>query len=571
MNYKIHIHDRKYSDWSFFDENNQIVDSPFSSDFHPSHYKLYHNDVFQVQKDNNIHVVNREIDENRIFAGVILLSSGQTYGRTSNGRLLYKCVCHEANYPELLVPYDAKIGFSKAVVNKYVIFSYKDWSNKHPNGILRETLGDVSDLNVYYEYTLHAKSIHFSLTQLNKHLKQSLKTTPMDKQMEEMVKNPNNKIIDKTSQCYVFSIDPQGSNDLDDAFSCQQLEDNPDQFRVCVYISNVFLWIEQLQIWDLLSQRVSTVYFPDKKRTMLPSLFSEDWFSLLEKKERIAFTMEIIVNKDGNIVDDSLRFYSSLIKVRKNFVYDEDKLLANKHYKKLEELTMKMDANTRDSHDVVSFWMIQMNVFCAKYLADHKTGIFRQSSFKNKDLLKEIQNNDYDQKTKQMLSHWNNVSCKYTMFEEDQLKHEIMDQDHYVHITSPIRRLVDVLNQICFYKHVLSDNVSDQAIDFLEKWSKEINFLNTSMKSIQKVQNECNLLYAFHENHELQKEIYSGVIIQKQSKEEEFSYLVYIQGQNTIQSFKTRDNYNVFEKLSFKMYLFEDEHVCKRKIRISAV
>ena len=44
MNYKIHIHDRKYSDWSFFDENNQIVDSPFSSDFHPSHYKLYHND-----------------------------------------------------------------------------------------------------------------------------------------------------------------------------------------------------------------------------------------------------------------------------------------------------------------------------------------------------------------------------------------------------------------------------------------------------------------------------------------------------------------------------------------------
>ena len=571
MNYKIHIHDRKYSDWSFFDENNQIVESPFSSEFHPSHYKLYHNDVFQLQKDNSINIVNREIDEHRIFAGVLLLSSGQTYGRSSNGRLLYKCVCHEHNYPELLVPYDAKVGFSKAVVNKYVIFSYKDWNDKHPKGILRETLGDVSDLNVYYEYTLHAKSIHFSLTHLNKHLKQDLKTTPMDKQMEKIVKNPNNKIVDKTSQCYVFSIDPEGSTDLDDAFSCQQLEENPDQFRVCVYISNVFLWLEQLQIWDLLSQRVSTVYFPDKKRTMLPSLFSEDWFSLLEKKERLAFTMEVIVNKDGILVEDSIRFYTSLIKVRKNFVYDEQKLLANKHYKKLEELTMKMDANTQDSHDVVSFWMIQMNVFCAKYLAKHKTGIFRHSSFKDKDLLKEIQNNDYDQKTKQMLSHWNNVSCKYSMFEEDQLKHEIMNQDHYVHITSPIRRLVDVLNQICFYKYVLSNDVSDQASEFLEKWSKEITFLNTSMKSIQKVQNECNLLYAFYQNHELQKETHSGIIIQKQEKEDEYSYLVYIQKQNTIQSFKTKENYDVFEKLSFKMYLFEDEHVCKRKIRINPV
>ena len=98
---------------------------------------MYHNDVFIVEDDGIPKVIHSEVNETKIFAGVLLLSSGQTYGRSPNGRLYYKCICHEPHYPELLVPYDQKLGFSKAISNKYVTFSFKDWSTKHPTGILR--------------------------------------------------------------------------------------------------------------------------------------------------------------------------------------------------------------------------------------------------------------------------------------------------------------------------------------------------------------------------------------------------------------------------------------------------
>ena len=573
MQYKLHVHDRKYSSWSFFDENNHEIDPPkLCSDFHPSIYKMYHNDVFAIEDDGIPKVIHSEVNETKIFAGVLLLSSGQTYGRSSNGRLYYKCICHEPHYPELLVPYDQKLGFSKAISNKYVTFSFKDWSTKHPTGILRETLGNVNDLDTYYEYSLHAKNIHYSLTSLTKHLKTLLKETPMDKQLQNIMSNPKYQICDKREQCYVYSIDPEGSTDLDDAFSCQQLEENPDHYRVCVYISNVFLWLEQMELWPFLSNRVSTVYFPNKKRTMLPTLFSEDWFSLLEKKDRLAFTMDLLVHKDGYIIPDTTQFYSSIINVRKNFVYDEPKLLNNKHYTKLEQLTKSIDPSIIDSHDVVSFWMIQMNVTCANKLSQCKTGVFRQSSFKNKELTKEFEEKDYDHQTKQMLSHWNNVSCQYTMFkgesEENHLKHEVMNRDYYVHITSPIRRLVDILNQICFYKDVLQTEVSAMCSEFLQKECDEMDFINISMKSIRKIQNDCNLLFRFYNDNELQNKVFEGILIQKKPSPIGFSYLIYNKEHNAIHSFECIDDYALFDKKQFNMYLFEDEHICKRKIRI---
>ena len=35
----------------------------------------------------------------------------------------------------------------------------------------------------------------------------------------------------------------------------------------------------------------------------------------------------------------------------------------------------------------------------------------------------------------------------------DELKHEILNMDNYIHMTSPIRRLVDLLNMIRFQQN----------------------------------------------------------------------------------------------------------------------
>ena len=60
--------------------------------------------------------------------------------------------------------------------------------------------------------------------------------------------------------------------------------------------------MDVLNLWDSFSQRISTIYLPDRKRPMLPTILSDCLCSLQEKTTRIAFTMDIFI-KDGAIID----------------------------------------------------------------------------------------------------------------------------------------------------------------------------------------------------------------------------------------------------------------------------
>ena len=570
MIYKLQIHDRKYTSWSFLDENDQEA-SPLDNSFHPASSKLFHDDLLHIENGKIIETIPGKYRSYKC-AGVMLLSNAQTYGRTNNNRVLYKCIPHEPFLPECLIPYDQRMTFSKAFVNKYVVFHFQDWTDKHPSGILHETLGNVDDLSVFYEYSLHSKQLHYSLTQTNKYLKPIIKENPYPNVLEQILQNPHYNIEDRRSQCYVFSIDPEGSTDLDDAFSFQQCEDNQDYFKLTIYISNVFLMLEALNLWEYLSERVSTIYFPDKKRTMLPTILSEDWCSLLEKKDRLAFSMEVLIHQDGTVQEDSIRFFHSIIQVRKNFAYDEPKLLKNKHYQKLEHITKLIGKEQiQDSHDVVSHWMVFMNVQAARALAKKQCGIFRASSIKNKTLRNEIEKYHLDHETQQMLCSWNNVSSSYIVFKGeamDNLQHEMMTQDCYVHITSPIRRLVDVLNQAFFYKEILQVHVSSVSQTFVEHWSQHIELLNQSMKSIRKVQNECQLLYQFSKNEELHETQFKGILFHQEQEGLFYKYQVYLPKLKLVSTITLTHEQPLYCYYTFSAYLFEEEYNAKRKIRL---
>jgi exoribonuclease R len=571
MQCTIKIHNRQYSSWSFFNEKNEEVFPNVPEHFHPIELKFLTDDKLIIHDSGHITKLHSNtIDTIRVYAGVLVLVNTRTYGRSHNNRLLYKCIPYDNSLPELLVPYDQKITFSKAFKNKYVTFSFSHWEEKHPRGIIRETLGDVDHLPAFYEYQLHSKYIHFSNSKMTKHVQRLISEKHCPDFIQDIFQNPQYSIEDKTEQCYVFTIDPKGSTDLDDAFSIQQCEDNNDILKITVYISNVFVWLETMDLWDHLSQRVSTVYFPDTKRTMLPTILSEDWYSLLEKKKRVAFAMEILVHQDGTILPESLRFYSALICVRKNFAYDEEKLHKNKHYQKLESVSKKLDTNIRDSHDVVSYWMIFMNIQCAKQLRDKKCGIFRNSIMKNKDLTQNTLFSHLDHDTTQMLSMWNNVSSTYIEYNHDEstFQHDVMNEECYIHITSPIRRLVDILNQITFYANVMNTPVSDEALRFLNKWISQMDFLNTSMKSIRSIQNNCDLLYQFTHKPELTEKAHRGVLFDEQIREGGYIYQVYLPELKVTSRLFVEQKQPLFQYQLFSLYLFEEEYQAKRKIRL---
>jgi ribonuclease R len=77
-----------------------------------------------------------------------------------------------------------------------------------------------------------------------------------------------------------------GSMDFDDGFSIVPLENG--NYKVSVYIANVFLWLETFGLWKSFSKRVSTIYLPDRRRPMFPTILSESLCILQNNQDRIS-------------------------------------------------------------------------------------------------------------------------------------------------------------------------------------------------------------------------------------------------------------------------------------------
>jgi exoribonuclease R len=349
--------------------------------FDPLHHKLFNNDIFTLNKDkvNIIHSMQRETD---CIAAVLILSGNKTYGKIKD-KFLYKCIPDDIRIPAFLVPYEMKkMGFSKLFVNLYVTIRFTSWELKHPIGVLQQVIGSVDVLEHFYEYQLYCKSLNNSIQRFHKDTNKFLQQKSDD----------NNHIVELIQQQYpllevrnrkewnIFSIDPVNSVDFDDAFSIKKI--NETQTLFSIYISNVTIWMDYLNLWNSFSKRISTIYLPDKKRPMLPTILSDCLCSLQEKVIRVAFVMDIYIQHD-EIID--IKYNNCLIKVFKNYRYEEPELLRDSSYLMLLETVKKFSNkfkyinNIENSHDLVSYLMIFMNYQCATQLLKYNTGIFRST------------------------------------------------------------------------------------------------------------------------------------------------------------------------------------------------
>jgi exoribonuclease R len=568
---QILIENREYSKWSFVNpetgieiENNMI---PSPTHFEPSELKLFTKDVVDItiQNPSKIDILISPIRNLKYIAGVLILDGNKTYGRTENKkRLLYKCIPDDKHLPAFLVPYDVKLGFFKSNENKYVIFKYENWNDKHPRGIILETLGDVSVLNVFYEYQLYCKSLHASLADFTKKTRETLNKTSMDEYIERILKNPNYQIEDRKHE-YIFTIDPANSEDFDDGFGVVELPDG--RCKVSIYIAQVYFWLDTLDLWDSFSKRVSTIYLPDQRRPMLPTILSDNLCSLQKGEPRFAVVLDIIIDEKGNIVEDEIKYKNVFIKVKKNYVYE--KLMDNKYYNKLFDITTKLDETVKDSHDVVAYWMIKMNEICGKIFKDKQMGIFRTSKYQQTE--QKYVNQTMSDNIRRVINHWNNVSGKYVLYDEGcNTEHEVMNISSYIHITSPIRRIVDLLNQMMMiHKLGLIQNISKRGEEFLNDWLKQIDYINVSMKSIRKIQTDCNVLHRCYTDENIMEKIYNGVVFDKTEKMSGMNmYMVYLEELNLLSRITTINNIDNYSKISCRLYLFEDEDKIKKKIRL---
>ena len=143
-----------------------------------------------------------------------------------------------------------------------------------------------------------------------------------------------------------------------------------------------------------------------------------------------------------------------------------------------------------------------------------------------------------------------------------------MNMDAYVHMTSPIRRLVDLLNMIQF----LRTELSEEAQTFLSKWLNQLDYINLTMRSIRKVQSDCFLLDLCQRSALAMESIFESYLFDKIERQDGFyQYMVYLPELKLTSRIIVRENVEEYERKMCKLFVFNEEETLKKKIRLQIV
>ena len=285
-----------------------------------------------------------------------------------------------------------------------------------------------------------------------------------------------------------------------------------------------------------------------------------------------------------------IKYVNTKVRLYKNYVYEAESLLKDENYKMLLGLVKDGLSKTKkyaymenisDSHDLVQYLMIFMNYHCAKELLGNKNGIFRAVNKRSVDDGEKILDRELPSSVLNIITMIKSYSGKYVDIQKsghssDIVAHEMMNMDAYVHITSPIRRLVDLLNMIQIQQNMGLLQLSPEAYTFYENWCLKIENINKDTKSIKKIHADCNLLYVCDTKPELMEQIHKGYAFSKkevtyENCEYKYEYLVYLTDMNITSRIFSKEDDLLYRAMNYKLYLFNDEEKFKKKIRLQLI
>ncbi len=288
-----------------------------------------------------------------------------------------------------------------------------------------------------------------------------------------------------------ITIDGPTTLDFDDALT---LEEQDGNYLVGIHISDVAHYVRPGDpLFQESMRRGTSIYFPEGQIPMLPRHLSQGICSLIQGETRAAFSFMILLSDEAEVL--KIKIVPSIIKVARRLTYDEvDRMLEsdkeirllNMLRKKLRQQRLKNnalllpfpDVNIYIDHQgqvnvnlgksdtpartIVSEMMILTNKEAAKYVADRIVpGLFRsQPELKNRIVFGEDDNLFQNTLQRKQLPRGE--------FSTTAKPHSGLGVSHYTTVTSPIRRLLDLVMQ-----HQLNSIVRRQAPCFTEEMCKD--------------------------------------------------------------------------------------------------
>lgn len=442
--------------------------------------KAFHGDTVEISNNKIIKIINTDIHSKQIV-GILVFETKYKYGYNKKHSEIFLFKPLNYHYPEFLVA--SKNRFNK---NQYVIIQFLDWTNTLPGGQIVRIIGDIDNENNTYEAIIYKNNLNTIMTKYNKAAINPSNFDPLI-----FFDNIVHKKIDK----YVFSVDPKGCEDIDDAFSIVL---NKDYYTVDIHIADVSYYLDYFNI-DI--KRYSTIYTPTKNYNMLPDIFSNNICSLKENQNRLAFTVSVNINFNGKILDYS--FEKTVIRSCKAYDYDElQELINNKEVN--DELQLYnlgriiYNKDNYNTHNMVEIFMIMANNLVAKYLYDNLDDkskiIFRIHEKKNNNKSFILSNN---KEINDILELLESNAAVYINSDSSNYYHHGLNIEYYTHFTSPIRRYIDI------YIHKLLDSIINKnSCTFIQPDCDKINEFNKNIKKIERDFNKIRLANNFN-NKEL--------------------------------------------------------------------
>lgn len=339
--------------------------------------------------------------------GVLKLNSKVQYGRSRNNipYCLFLPCCNKVD-KTILVASNLK---KKTYIDHFITIDIIKENDNNSIGMIRKVIGPVNDYLSNKQFILLKNNI------IKNNLSYSI--TPFNH-------NNQNKIN------FTYSIDPKNSKDIDDAFSFQD-----DILEIHITdLTNLDISIE-----DLL--KTSFTFYDDKNINMLPEELCEDKYSLLENNDRYVISLII------NLISKEYYFQRQIINVKRNLSYEEADILIseNEIWKDLLNKSNTFFGNVNDSHTLIEQFMIFYNSKFNELLLNKNFPIRIHKG------LKIINDKINDEKLIRKICYH---SANYIPNNDNNDYHEGLQIYKYTHASSPLRRVIDLINQKIAYNNL---------------------------------------------------------------------------------------------------------------------
>ncbi|XP_021714097.1 exosome complex exonuclease RRP44 homolog A-like [Chenopodium quinoa] len=193
------------------------------------------------------------------------------------------------------------------LLDKRIVVAVDSWDrlSRYPSGHYVQTIGEIGDRETETEVVLIENDINSK--PFSSQVLACLPPLPWSVSPEHL-SDPNREDL---RHLQVFSVDPPGCRDIDDALHCTLLPNG--KFAVGVHIADVTNFVHPgTPLDDEASQRGTSVYLVERRIDMLPKPLTEDICSLRSDVERLAFSVIWEMTPQADII--SSRFTKSIIK-----------------------------------------------------------------------------------------------------------------------------------------------------------------------------------------------------------------------------------------------------------------